>query len=202
MLTLRTPNRPLVALLGAAAALTFSAGPADAAAKQGKSAKTAKASKAKAVKASKARADLTVRNLFIDVNDDGSLAVDAALLNVGRKFARSSDLVIALSDDNKLDDQDEVLDELPFERIGAGVRRSVSDDIDIPDDVDTSDELNILVCADGWNDLVEKSETNNCVSQSIVLDDVAGDDDDSSDDSSAADDGSSSDDSSSADDGQ
>lgn len=180
MFTLHTPARPLVALLGAAAALGLAAGPADAARKT----------------KPKPRADLTIKQLHIDVSDEGTLLVEGDLLNMGRKSARPSDVVIALSDDDVLDEEDDVLDEVGFLRLQAGVRRSIDDEVDIPLDVDTSDGLNILVCADAYDDVTERNESNNCVAQEVVVDDIlpaddAGEDvaDDTQDDTDPSDDG-------------
>lgn len=156
MFTLHTSARPLVAFLGTTAALALATGSADA------------ASKTKP----KPRADLTVKQLHVDVSDEGTLLVSGDLLNIGRKSARPSDVVIALSDDNRLDEDDDVLDEVGFLRIQAGTRRSIDDEVDIPLDVDTTDGLNILVCADGYDDVVERNESNNCVAQEVVVDDI------------------------------
>lgn len=192
MSILPAPARPLLALVGAAAALGLAAGPAAATPHKSSKATAAKA-KAKTkvkVKKAKAKADLAVRNLQIDVSDEGTLLVSANLFNVGQLFATPSTVVIALSDDTTFDaDSDEVLDEIDYTRIGAGVRRQVDDEVDIPLDVDTSEELNLLVCADEDGIVAEKSETNNCASQPVVLDDIVPADD-GSDDTSSADDGS------------
>lgn len=180
VLTHLAPARPLVALLGAAAALGLAAGPADAARKT----------------KPKPRADLVVKQLHVDVSDEGTLLVSGDLLNIGRKFARPSDVVIALSDDDVLDEDDDVLGEVGFLRVQAGVRRSIDEEVDIPIDVDTADGLNILVCADGNDDVVERNEDNNCVAQEVVVDDILPADDEgddvadvSADDTDPADDG-------------
>lgn len=152
------PTRALTALLGTGLALSLAAAPADAA-------------KAKAKK-SKPRADLIVKQLHVDVSDEGTLLVSGDLLNIGRKSAQPSDVVIALSDDDVLDQDDDVLDEVGYLRLAAGVRRSIDEEVDIPLDVDTSDSLNVLVCADGNDDVFERDEENNCVSQEVVVDDL------------------------------
>ena len=199
--------RPLIALCASSVALGLAAGPADAASKTTSTATVAKAkaktkakAKAKKTKAKKAKADLTVKALRLDLTTDGTLSVAANLLNQGNLFAKSSTVAIVLSDDTTFSDDDEVLDELDYTRVGAGVRRAISDEVDIPLDVDPSVDWNVLVCADSDGVVAEKSESNNCVSQEITLDDLAGDDsideedssadDGSADDSSAADDGS------------
>ncbi|MEH3055071.1 MAG: hypothetical protein PGN13_13910 [Patulibacter minatonensis] len=201
--------RPFALVLGTSLAITLTAGSADAApgksttSKTSVTASTAKAkSKSKSKKRGKAkgqgRPDLATKGLHVDVSEDGTLLVDASLLNLGRKVAGPSTVVIALSDDATFDDDDEVLSEIDAPALGAGVKRAVSDEVEVPGDLDTSEEFTILVCADGYGVVNEANETNNCVSQALVLDDLGGDDsadDASSDDSSgAADDGSSSDD--------
>ncbi len=177
MITLNAPSRPLVALLGAAVSLGLAAGPADAARKT----------------KPKPRADLVVKQLHVDVSDEGTLLVEGDLLNIGRKSAHPSEVVVALSDDDVFDEDDDVLDELSFLRLQAGVRRSIDDEVDIPLDVDTSDSLNILVCADAYDDVNERDEDNNCVSQEVVVDDLLpaddGSADDAEDDTDPADDG-------------
>ncbi len=80
-----------------------------------------------------------------------------------------------------LDEDDDVLDEVGFLRLQAGVRRSIDDEVDIPLDVDTSEGLNILVCADGYDDVEERNEHNNCVAQEVVVDDILPADDGSDD---------------------
>jgi len=150
------PTRSVLALLGTAAALGLAAGPADAARKT----------------KPKPRADLTLKQLDVTVSDEGTVLVSGSLVNIGRKSARPSDLVIAVSDDDVFDDDDDLLDELGTQRLGAGMKRTIDDEVDIPLDIDTTDGLTVLVCADGYDDVIERNEANNCVTQEVFLDDL------------------------------
>lgn len=165
VLNLHFPTRPLLTALAATATLGLAAGPADAARKT----------------KPKPRADLTIKQLHVDLSDEGTLLVSGNILNVGRKSARPSDVVIALSDDDIFDEDDDVLDEVDFLRLAAGVKRGFSDEVDIPLDVDTAEGLNVLVCADAYDNVFERNEDNNCVAQEVVVDDLLPADDGSGD---------------------
>lgn len=138
------------------------------------------------------RPDLVAGALTVDATDSG-FDVTASVTNQGRGFAKSSDVVIALSDDATLDDNDEVLDEYNVSSVSPGVTRSFDDQVDLPDDIASNSEY-LIVCVDGNQELAESNESNNCVSEQVdtsasaansAVDDGSSDDStDPSDDSS------------------
>ncbi len=151
---------------------------------------TVKAMSAKQSKRLAPRPDLVARSLRLDFLADG-LSVEAKIANTGNRRARRSDVSIAISTDEILDEQDEVLEDISVPRVQPGVERSVSTEVEIPADLPDGD-LFLLVCADGNTDVKERNETNNCTSQLVVSAadnvsedgeaDEAEDDDDSDDD--------------------
>jgi CARDB len=179
------PGRALVAIAVTGLSIGLSAGPATAASTS--KSKTAASSKAKATSKAKsktkkkakvkvkapAKADLTLKGIHVDVTADGTLLVSANLLNIGRGFAAPSNVAIALSGDKSLSNDDELLDTVEFDRIGAGTTRRVDAEVDVPFDIDTSEDLRVIVCADGGGVIAERSESNNCVWQTITLDELA-----------------------------
>lgn len=130
-------------------------------------------------------ADLVVRDLETEVSDF-SVDLDLAVANLGNKRATSSTLVVALSDDDILDDDDEILEEVGVRRVKGKQRRDVSTTVDLPEDLDVDSEVELLVCADGYDEVRERKESNNC---EVVTVDLSGDDlgDDFGDDSDPAD---------------
>ncbi|MDQ8043563.1 MAG: CARDB domain-containing protein [Solirubrobacteraceae bacterium] len=175
----------IVAITGVTgtAATTASASSSKSHAKHAKAAKALK-------KKSKLRADLVARGLNLDFSDDG-FDVTASVANTGKGLAKRSDVVIALSQDTTLDENDEVLDEYSLGSIAAGVTRSFETDVEMPDDDDFDGTAYLLVCADGNQEVKESSESNNCVSQEVdttASDDSGASSDDSGDDDSADDD--------------
>lgn len=180
-------SRPLRALLLVAAfsgAAAVAAAPASAAeahatakAKVGHSAKPAKKAKRLA-----AKADLVARGLQLDFLSDG-FDIEAKIANTGTKRSRKSDVTIALSTDLTLDGADDVLQDISIPRVQPGVERSISTEVEIPDDLAEGD-LYLLVCADGNLNVKERSESNNCASQLVASDeDLPIDEDDASADS-------------------
>ncbi|MFT4036172.1 MAG: CARDB domain-containing protein [Patulibacter sp.] len=172
MPNLTTPTRPLLACFGAAAVLTFAAVPATAAQKSTTKATVAAKKAAKSKSGSKSRADLTITALDVEVGDEGTLLISGNLRNVGSARAGASDVVVALSDDKLFDEDDDVLDELTYS-LQPGAKRILDDEIDIPLDVDPDEDLTVLVCADGYGVVAERSERNNCASATVSADDIA-----------------------------
>lgn len=130
---------------------------------------------APAKKAGKAKrgtsADLVVRDLEVDVLGD-TLGIVADVKNVGTKKAGRSTVVLAISSDETLDVDDEVVDEASLRRVEPGKSREVDTEIDIPEDEDLPDgDVYLLVCADGDNVVREKVETNNCASELLSSED-------------------------------
>ncbi len=117
-------------------------------------------------------ADLVVRDLEAELNDF-SVDLDLAVANIGSKRASSSTLVVALSDDDVFDEEDEVLDEVDVKRVKSGKSRDVSTTVDLPEDLDVDTEVELLVCADGYDDVRERKESNNC---EVVTVDLSGED--------------------------
>lgn len=185
---LTSSARALVAIL----AITSVTGTAATTASASSSSKSHKshAKAAKAVKKTKKRSDLLTRGLDLEQSDDG-FDVTASVANTGKGLAKRSDVVIALSQDTTLDENDEVLDEYGLGSIAAGVTRSFETDVEMPDEDDFDGTAYLLVCADGNQEVKETNESNNCVSQEVdTTSSYGGDDssDDGSDDSSADDD--------------
>lgn len=147
---------------------------------------------APASKTSKAKrgtaADLVVRDLEVDVLGE-TLAISADLKNIGSKKAGRSAVLVAISSDEQLDEDDEVVDELELRRVQPGKSREIDSEIDIPDDESLPDgDVYLLVCADGYDGVREKSEDNNCASELIASEDDAESDDVEVEDDSASDD--------------
>lgn len=130
---------------------------------------------APAKKAGKAKrgasADLVVRDLEADVLGD-TFSVAADVKNVGTKKAGRSAVVLAISSDETLDEDDEVVDEVSLRRVEPGKSREVDTEIDIPEDEDLPDgDVYLLVCADGYDGVREKDEANNCASELLSSED-------------------------------
>ena len=167
----------LAAAFGGAAAL--SAAPAGASTSKA----AVKAKSAKKSKHSVARPDLVARGLHVDFLSDG-FTIQATVANTGNRFARVSDTSIALSSDEVLDDDDAILEDVTIPRVQAGAERSIDTEVELPSELPEGD-LFLLVCADGNEDVRERSEGNNCTSQLVASaeDDAAADDEDQSDSS-------------------
>ncbi len=150
----------------------------------------APASKSKASKRS-ASADLVVRDLEVEFAGE-TLQIFADVANVGgRRAERRSDAVVAISSDETLDDEDEVLDETSVRRLRSHRSYELETEVEIPADEDLPEgDVYLLVCADGNDAVSEKAEDNNCSAELIATEDDAVSDDDASDedDTSAGDD--------------
>lgn len=146
---------------------------------------------APAKKAGKAKrgtsADLVVRDLEVDVLGD-TLGIVADVKNVGTKKAGRSAVVLAISSDETLDEDDELVDEVSLRRVEPGKSREVDTEIDIPEDEDLPEgDVYLLVCADGYDGVREKDEANNCASELLSSeDDVDSDEVEVEDDSDEA----------------
>lgn len=130
---------------------------------------------APAKKTSKAKrgasADLVVRDLEVDVLGE-TFAVAADVKNIGNKKAGRSAVLLAISTDETLDDEDETIDELSLRRVEPGKSREIDTEIEIPDDEDLPEgDVFLLVCADGYDGVREKNESNNCVSELLSSED-------------------------------
>lgn len=164
MLQLLSPALRTALALTALTGLATAAPVASAAPQGGKT-------KSSASKRAKPAADLTVRGLTIDFGDD-ALLVTATVANIGPRFARRSDVVVAISSDAKLDDGDEVVDEIQMNRTQPGRTRALDFEVDIPEEDELPDgTVYLLVCADGNGAVREKNESNNC--QADVIADAA-----------------------------
>lgn len=142
------------------------------------SAIAAPASKSKASKRA-ASADLIVRDLEVDYAGE-TLQIYADVANVGGLRAqRRSDAVVAISGDETLDEDDDILDETSVRRLRPTRSFELDTEVDVPDDEDLPDgDVYLLVCADGYDDVRERNENNNCSSELIAsADDEASDDD-------------------------
>lgn len=153
-------------------AATLAATPAGAS--TSKAAVTAKS--AKQARHAPARPDLVARGLQLDFLSDG-FTIKATIANTGKRRARTSDVSIALSSDDALDDEDEILEDITISSVGSGVARSISTEVEIPAELPEG-ELFLLVCADGNDDVKERHEGNNCTSELVASaeDNSAGDD--------------------------
>lgn len=139
-------------------------------------------SRVKATTSLGAKADLALRTLDVEFGD-AQFEVTGRVANTGSKRAKRSDLVVALSDDERLSDDDDVLGDISLKGIKPGKSRGIDSAIDLPsDDQLSAGIVYLLVCADGYGVVRETNEGNNCVSEVIA--------DATDDSSSAGDDGS------------
>lgn len=151
---------------------------------------TAIAAPAKKSKVAKrgASADLVVRDLEVDILGE-TLAVTADLKNLGAKKAGRSTVLYAISSDDKLDASDDVLGDTQVRRVKPGQTRALDAEVDVPDDEDLpGGDVYLLVCADGYDGVRERDESNNCASELLASeDDELGDDIEIEDDPSGGD---------------
>lgn len=145
----------------------------------------APASTGKAARSSSA--DLVVRDLEVEFAGE-TLQIYADVSNVGGKRApRRSDAVVAISSDETLDEDDDVLDETSVRRLRAHRSFALETEVDVPADEDLPEgDVYLLVCADGYDAVSEKSEDNNCSSELIATEDDAVSDDAASDEDDAS----------------
>ncbi|MBJ7470729.1 MAG: hypothetical protein JHD16_05480 [Solirubrobacteraceae bacterium] len=127
-------------------------------------------------------ADLVVRDLDVEFGSD-TLMVYADVVNIGnRKAQRRSEAVVAISGDEILDDDDEIVDDPTVRRLGPNGRYELETEVDVPADEDLpSGDVYLLVCADGYDAVREKNEANNCAAELIASDEEAVDEDDAED---------------------
>ncbi len=73
-----------------------------------------------------------------------------------------------------------------MKRVKGKQRRDVSTTVDLPEDLDVDSEVELLICADGYDEVRERKESNNCETVTV---DLSGNDpgDDFGDDSDPAD---------------
>lgn len=162
--------RPLLALLaaGACTSLTVATAADAAAGKRG----------------GRPAADLAIRDLSTELSDY-AVDVELRVANIGNKRASASTLVVALSDDAILDESDEIVEEFDVKRVKPKQRRSISGAVDLPEDLDSEEPVQLLICADGYDDVAERKESNNCQTVTIDLS-AAPEGDDFDDDSDPA----------------
>ncbi len=142
----------------------------------------APASKSKTARS--ASADLTVRDLEVEFAGE-TLEIYADVANIGKATAaRRSDAVVAISGDETLSGDDDVLDETKVRKLRQNRVFELVTEVDVPADEDLPEgDVYLLVCADGNNVLREKNESNNCSAELIAsADDAIVEDDEDADD--------------------
>lgn len=126
-----------------------------------------------------AKADLTTRDVDVELGDT-QMEITGRILNTGGRKAKRSDLVIAISTDATLSDDDNVIGDIGLKGIKPGKSRAIDTDVDLPEDADLpSGTVYLLVCADGGEAVAEKNESNNCDAEVIgdAVDGAVADDD-------------------------
>jgi hypothetical protein len=133
-----------------------------------------------AAPASKSKtADLVVRDLEVEFAGE-TLEIFADVANVGKARAeRRTDAVVAISADETLGEDDDILDATRVRRLRQHSSFELVTEIDVPADEDLPDgDVFLLVCADGEDELRERNEGNNCAAELIAsADDATAEDD-------------------------
>lgn len=134
-----------------------------------------------------ASADLTVRDLEVEFAGE-TLEIYADVANIGKaRAAKRTDAVVAISGDETFDEGDDVLDETRVRKLRQHRTFALTTEVDIPADEDLPEgDVYLLLCADGNDELREKSESNNCSAELIAsADDSVAEEDDSFDEDPA-----------------
>ena len=172
-------------ILGAARALSVLAAGAALAACAPQAADAAPKAKGSAASRTAPKAELITKGLVLDFAGD-ALTVQARIANTGARRAGRSDVIVALSSDAVLDEDDEFLDEIGIKSVKPRGDRGIATEVEIPEELPDGD-LYLLVCADGNEAVSERREDDNCAAEKIASagdetdpDETPGDDDSSS----------------------